>query len=37
MQLSDLTKCQKLGEGTYGEVYKVQNKRTKQFYAMKKI
>ncbi|MFH4981568.1 hypothetical protein AB6A40_008277 [Gnathostoma spinigerum] len=35
--IDDFTKLEKIGEGTYGVVYKARNKRTGQIVAMKKI
>jgi len=36
-QLDKYEKLQKIGEGTYGVVYKAKNKETGQFIALKKI
>lgn len=35
--MEDFTKIEKIGEGTYGVVYKAKNRKTQQFVAMKKI
>lgn len=35
--INDFLKIEKIGEGTYGVVYKGKNKKTGQFVAMKKI
>lgn len=35
--MDDFIKIEKIGEGTYGVVYKAKNKKTNQFVAMKKI
>lgn len=35
--LEDFVKLEKIGEGTYGVVYKGRNKKTNQLVAMKKI
>ena len=37
MSVGDYEKIEKIGEGTYGVVYKARSKRTGQFVAMKKI
>lgn len=35
--ISDYEKSEKIGEGTYGVVYKARNKKTGKFVALKKI
>lgn len=37
MSVGDYEKIEKIGEGTYGVVYKARSKKTGQFVAMKKI
>ena len=37
MSINDYEKLEKIGEGTYGVVYKARSKTTGQFVAMKKI
>lgn len=37
MSMDDYTKVEKIGEGTYGVVYKGKNKRNGQIVALKKI
>ena len=37
MSIQDYLKIEKIGEGTYGVVYKARNKRTSKFVALKKI
>jgi cyclin-dependent kinase 1 len=37
MSVGDYQKIEKIGEGTYGVVYKARNTKTGQFVAMKKI
>merc|ERR1711893_395339 len=37
LRLEDFTKIEKIGEGTYGVVFKGRNKRTGEIVAMKKI
>ncbi len=36
-KLDDFQKLEKIGEGTYGVVYKARDKITEQFVALKKI
>jgi len=37
MSIEDYVKLEKIGEGTYGVVYKARNKKTGKFAALKKI
>ena len=37
MSVADYEKIEKIGEGTYGVVYKARSKKTGHFVAMKKI
>lgn len=37
LTINDFLKIEKIGEGTYGVVYKGKNKKTGKFVAMKKI
>ena len=37
MSIEDYVKIEKIGEGTYGVVYKARNKKTGNFVALKKI
>ena len=37
MSIEDYVKLEKIGEGTYGVVYKARNKKTGRFTALKKI
>lgn len=37
MSIEDYVKIEKIGEGTYGVVYKARNKKTGKFAALKKI